>query len=624
LVRDAASLEAKIVSRSMLALFVAALAPCAGWAQIRIGGEFEVSTHPTRYPSRPSVASAHDGSFAVVWTGDVTYGGYFSSRVFGRRYDSKMRPSPAQVLSPATTWARAPAIAAAGEGYVVAWQTQDAGYDPGIFARRFDASLAALDAEFAVNVGVSEHQLYPSVACTTAGTFVVAWWRADFPDGDDGFVRLFDAAGTAVGGDLQIAPDATGRQDVPSVAMDDEGNFVVVWASDAQDGDGLGVFGQRFDGGGTPRGAPFMVNTYTTSHQYQAKVASDRQGNFVVVWASHGADGHGWGVFGRRYDAGGVPAGLPFLVNTYTTGEETSPHVAMAPDGRFVVVWYGNGGPEAGGIAGRMFDASGAAVGDEFAISAQTSGDSRAPVVAIDPSGHFVVVWPTRWLTRSGYGVLGQRFATDLIFRDGFADGSLGRWSSAHTDGGDLDISPAAGLNSTAQGLHAVVNDTRGLFVQDDAPLGEHRYRARFYFDSNGFDPGEVQNRSRTRMFIAFAEAPARRLAAVVLRRVAGVYSVMARARLDDNSQANTPFIPISDGPHFVEIDWRQSSAPDALDGTLEVWIDGVSVATLTGLDNSLGSVDFARLGALSVKAGANGTLYFDEFESRRATYIGP
>jgi hypothetical protein len=33
---------------------------------------------------------------------------------------------------------------------------------------------------------------------------------------------------------------------------------------------------------------------------------------------------------------------------------------------------------------------------------------------------------------------------------------------------------------------------------------------------------------------------------------------------------------------------------------------------------------DFVRLGALSVKSGASGDVYWDEFESRRKTYIRP
>lgn len=197
-----------------------------------------------------------------------------------------------------------------------------------------------------------------------------------------------------------------------------------------------------------------------------------------------------------------------------------------------------------------------------------------------------------------------------MIAFDGFCSGSLAGWSSAVTDGGDLAVSAAAGMNSTTEGLQGLVDDTAGIYVQDDTPMDENRYRARFYVDPNGFDPGEAQLlHRRTRVFIAFEEGPQRRLAAVVLRRVSGSYALMARARLDDNSQADTSFLPISEGPHVVEIDWSRASGPDALDGSLQLWIDGVSVATLNNLDNSISSVDFARMGALSVKTGANGTM---------------
>jgi hypothetical protein len=109
-----------------------------------------------------------------------------------------------------------------------------------------------------------------------------------------------------------------------------------------------------------------------------------------------------------------------------------------------------------------------------------------------------------------------------------------------------------------------------------------------------------------------------------VLRRLSGAYSLMGRARLDDNSQHDTGFFPIDDGPHFVELDWRRASGPDANDRSFELWIDGASVHAATALDNSVSSVDFVRLGALSVKTGAPGTLYWDEFVSRRSSYIGP
>jgi hypothetical protein len=48
-----------------------------------------------------------------------------------------------------------------------------------------------------------------------------------------------------------------------------------------------------------------------------------------------------------------------------------------------------------------------------------------------------------------------------------------------------------------------------------------------------------------------------------------------------------------------------------------------VQVAVLTGIDNGDSPIDYARLGAMSVKTAAGGTLYFDQFESRRARRIG-
>jgi hypothetical protein len=196
-------------------------------------------------------------------------------------------------------------------------------------------------------------------------------------------------------------------------------------------------------------------------------------------------------------------------------------------------------------------------------------------------------------------------------------------WSASATDGGNLSVTPAAAM-SGAEGLQAVVHDTTPLYVEDDTPNNEAGYRARFYIDPHDFNPGEGSGHLRSRVFIAFTEAPTRRVAAVVLKRSGGAYSLMVRARRDDNTQADTGFFSITDAPHSVEIDLVPASSGGAANGTLELWVDGVSKMILTGLANSLAPVDFVRLGALSVKTGASGTLYFDAFASRRQLYIGP
>ena len=213
---------------------------------------------------------------------------------------------------------------------------------------------------------------------------------------------------------------------------------------------------------------------------------------------------------------------------------------------------------------------------------------------------------------------------TDLIFQDNLESAGIGAWSSASTDGGDLSASNQAALHGTGFGLEAVINDTNGLFVQNDTPTDENRYRARFYLDPNGFDPGEASGHLRVRVLLGFKESPQRRMITLVLRRSAGAYALMARVRLDDETTADTPFVGITDAPHSVEIDWKRSTDAEASDGSLQLWIDGTSAASLTGLNNSLRGVDFARLGVMNVKVGASGTVYLDEFVSRRTSYVGP
>ncbi len=210
-----------------------------------------------------------------------------------------------------------------------------------------------------------------------------------------------------LGGEFQINTYATGTQDAPSVASDRDGNFIVVWVSVGQDGSSGGVFGQRYDAAGNALGAEFQVNSFTTGTQQEPSVTLHSQGNFVVVWRSDGQDGSSGGVFGQRYDASGTSLGSEFRVNTYTTGLQRLPDTASDDDGNFVVVWN-NGPSNREEIRGQRFDAAGGALGGEFLVST-TTAIGYAPSVAAAASGDFVVAW-TGSSPEDGWGILGRRF----------------------------------------------------------------------------------------------------------------------------------------------------------------------------------------------------------------------
>jgi len=211
----------------------------------------------------------------------------------------------------------------------------------------------------------------------------------------------------------------------------------------------------------------------------------------------------------------------------------------------------------------------------------------------------------------------------DLIFRNGFEAANLGAWTAV-TDGGDLAVASWAALRGSAYGVSALVDDTNPIYVQDNTPANAGRYRMRFYLNPFTFNPGEAQNHFRTRVFLALDETPQRRVMAIILRRQGGAYSLAVRVRRDDNSQADTSFFSLSAAGHSIEIDFQRASGAGANNGSLRLWIDDVLRQTLTGIDNDQAGIDHVRMGALSVKSGAGGTLLFDEMESRTTTAVGP
>jgi hypothetical protein len=247
------------------------------------------------------------------------------------------------------------------------------------------------------------------------GDFVIVW-TSDFQDGsvDGMFGQRYNAAGVPQGGEFQINTFTAGIQGVSTLAMDANGNFVVVWKSELQDGSGYGSYGQRFNAAGVAQGGEFRINTTTTNDQQLPYVAISPTGDFVVAWASTNQDGGGAGVFAQQYNAAGVPQGGEFQVNTVTINNQTNPAVAIDPNGDFVIVWESlnqDGGGK--GIYGQRYNSLGVPQGGEFQVNTYTTNDQSYPFVARDPNGNFVVVWTSNGQDGSGDGVFAKRYDAD-------------------------------------------------------------------------------------------------------------------------------------------------------------------------------------------------------------------
>lgn len=331
-----------------------------------------------------------------------------------------------------------------------------------------------LGPEFQVNSYTTSHQQFPAVAADAAGNFVVVWASQgqEDPDFAGVFGQRYDTAGAPVGGEFQVNSFTTQIQSKPALAMDDSGNFIVVWESNGQDGSVFGIFGQRFDASGVPQGAEFQVNTYTTGMQNTPAVAVDGSGDFVVVWQSYGQDGNlsHYSVFGRRFNSSGTPASGEFQVNTFTTGPQRDPSVAVAAAGDFVVAWqsYLQDGAFYS-IVGRRFSAAGTPQGGEIQVNTVTTNNQVVPAVAADSLGNFVVVWEDKAADGSDYGIFGQRFDA--------SGATLGGQFRANTHTLSQQRNPAVAANDAGEFLvtwHSYEQDGSldGVFGQRYSPAG--------------------------------------------------------------------------------------------------------------------------------------------------------
>lgn len=189
------------------------------------------------------------------------------------------------------------------------------------------------------------------------------------------------------------------------------------------------------------------------------------------------------------------------------------------------------------------------------------------------------------------------------------------------TDAGDLSVNSGAALTGN-YGLQAVIDDNNPIYVTDDSPNAETRYRARFYFD-----PNSIKMASNDTHYIFFGyTSTSTQVLRIEFRFSKGSYQLRTALRNDSNSWTSSSWFTISDNPHFIELDWRASTASGANNGGLAIWIDGGNPrANLAGVDNDTRRMDRIQLGAISgIDSGTRGSYSFDGFESHRQTYIGP
>ncbi|MEM6845193.1 MAG: cadherin-like domain-containing protein [Bacteroidota bacterium] len=423
------------------------------------GDEFRVNDRGNSMTDQENVAMAGDdnGNFVVVWQDQ-------SDGVFAQRYNAVAEPvggvfradnlnNETQIL---------PDVAMAGDGrFVIVWQggsnrrPQD-GEGSAILGRLYSSAGVPGD-EFIVNTATAGDQLSPEVAMNTSGAFVVTWSGQGGADTDGVYARRFDASGNALGGQFSVNTTTANVQGSSDVAIADDGSFAVVWRSESATTSG-DIFLQRYAADGTASGAELSVNTTTANDQLLPRIAMAGNGRHVIVWESKLQDGDEGGIYARRYNANGTNAGGEFQVNTQTGGNQGAPAISMNNSGAFAVVYKGvNSGSLANDeIRVQLYNANGTTNGDEFEANKLRFNSQTFPDIVLNNDATLNVSWESRH--PGDFDIYAQRFYSNSAPTDITLDNQvLTNGSPANTPVGTLSTTDP---NTGDRFFYALVSGT--------------------------------------------------------------------------------------------------------------------------------------------------------------------
>ena len=345
--------------------------------------------------SSPSADVDAVGNMIVAWAGEG---------VFVQRLDPTGAPLglPIWVNSPSTerSW-ESDLSGDAGGNFVVVWYSYNQ-----VNGRCYAADGTPRTPEFVI----AENGYDSAVVMGPDGTFVVVWsQRQPYPQSNQINARLFSAACAPLGEPFTVNDVDTGDETVPDIAMDAAGNFLVAWMG--LDEDDAGVFARYFDHGGAPRGGQFRVNQRQQFSQMRPSVGMDAAGNAVIAFESvvariGGDSNYAW--LARRYTADGKPVGDVFNPRGPNPHVEYTAEVAVAPSGRFAIMWETTFNPNfSGDLWLRTYEANGDPVGPARPVFVGEHAQYYATMAA-GSGDTFLAAWAT--LRVGGVPLTGRLF----------------------------------------------------------------------------------------------------------------------------------------------------------------------------------------------------------------------
>lgn len=316
--------------------------------------ETKVNSGDNEGNTSPSITPLSQGRFIVAWhDGGPTSG-------WGRVYSSNGTPEGGQFsLNPNGPggWQYGHVVAALSDGGIASFW----GYDSGtVFGQQFDFQFNPVGGDF-FGLGVND---WPAVASSNCNPVL----NADYPNsgGSDVLIVLFDCSLSQYSTiTANINPPGVGLS--PAIAAAPNGNFTPAWWNAAGN-----IIKRTFDNSGNALTNEVTVNSSVEGSRSDPSLAYNGKNELWIAW--NGNQSGNYDIYLRHFAADGTPTGPEFMVNQSAAGNQTTPQLAVASNGKVAVSWTG-AGPSGNEVFARIFNPNGTPATDEFQVNQYTSGN---------------------------------------------------------------------------------------------------------------------------------------------------------------------------------------------------------------------------------------------------------
>jgi hypothetical protein len=386
-----------------------------------LGANFQVNSDAgDAFQLRPEIATDEEGGFVIVWEDNRNS----EWDIFVQRFQQNGVPIGDNFVvegNPAGSGQRNAGISGDPEGnFVISWEDDRNDYSD-VYARQYSYNGNPVGECFKVNNDTTNSQQNSSgVFRADNGDFLIVWQDYRTSWNGDIYSQSYLNDGTLVEDNLKINDD-TGSENqlMPSMAVDGNGTMIFAWVDERNNNPA--IYAQRFSADGAALGDNFEVNDDSGAGIYdlQPSVAANENGNFVIAWADF-RNGYCFDIYAQRFAPDGTPQGENFLVSNSGACMHYTPVVAFKEDDNFIIVWADadEGGFDKAGLSGifknkpegsykddqnkgnepdvyaQLYLNDGTPVGDNFIVNEEPGYTFQVnPTVAVDANGNFTIGW---------------------------------------------------------------------------------------------------------------------------------------------------------------------------------------------------------------------------------------